>query len=107
MKGMNLSGKPGIVQPMQIPPDVGAPTDPTHPASLADVAIHDRSPTSQLHDASRGTVFIGELSLLVIASAIASFVNRRSEKPCGTQLFVERNLGAVRPRATKRRAASP
>src|SRR5580698_818291 len=28
MKGMNLSGKPGIVQPMQIPPTFGQPPMP-------------------------------------------------------------------------------
>ena len=28
MKGMNLSGKPGIVQPMQIPPTFGQPPIP-------------------------------------------------------------------------------
>ena len=32
MKGMNLSGKPGIVQPMQMPPTLGQPPTPfTHP----------------------------------------------------------------------------
>ena len=28
MKGMNLSGKPGIVQPMQMPPTFGHPPTP-------------------------------------------------------------------------------
>ncbi len=28
MKGMNLSGKPGIVQPMQMPPTFGQPPIP-------------------------------------------------------------------------------
>ena len=28
MKGMNLSGKPGMVQPMQIPPTLGQPPIP-------------------------------------------------------------------------------
>jgi hypothetical protein len=36
MKGMNLSGKPGIVQPMQIPPTFGQPPIPF---------IHPRFPT--------------------------------------------------------------
>jgi hypothetical protein len=32
MKGMNLSGKPGMVQPMQIPPTFGQPPTPLiHP----------------------------------------------------------------------------
>src|SRR4051812_4267179 len=32
MNGMNLSGKPGIVQPMQMPPTLGQPpTPPIHP----------------------------------------------------------------------------
>src|SRR6266540_1259114 len=29
MKGMNLSGKPGIVQPMQMPPTLGQPPMPS------------------------------------------------------------------------------
>ena len=36
MKGMNLSGNPGMVQPMQIPPTLGQPPIP---------AIHPRFPT--------------------------------------------------------------
>ena len=28
MKGMNLSGKPGMVQPMQMPPTLGQPPTP-------------------------------------------------------------------------------
>src|SRR4029077_17411236 len=31
MKGMNLSGKPGIVQPMQMPPTFGQPPTPPIP----------------------------------------------------------------------------
>ncbi len=32
MNGMNLSGKPGIVQPMQMPPTLGQPPTPfIHP----------------------------------------------------------------------------
>jgi len=38
MKGMNLSGKPGIVQPMQMPPTLGQPPMP---------AIHPRFGTLQ------------------------------------------------------------
>jgi hypothetical protein len=36
MKGINLSGNPGIVHPMQIPPTLGQPPIP---------AIHPRFPT--------------------------------------------------------------
>ena len=36
MKGMNLSGKPGMVHPMQIPPTFGQPPIPP---------IHPRLPT--------------------------------------------------------------
>ncbi len=38
IKGMNLSGKPGIVQPMQMPPTLGQPPSP---------AIHPRLGTLQ------------------------------------------------------------
>jgi hypothetical protein len=37
MKGMNLSGKPGIVQPMQMPPTLGNPADTVDPASAWNV----------------------------------------------------------------------
>ena len=47
MNGMNLSGKPGIVQPMQMPPDVRAAADAVDPAPLGHVAVHDRAPAAR------------------------------------------------------------
>src|SRR5687767_10146010 len=39
MKGMNLSGKPGIVQPMQIPPTFGQPPTPFIQPRLATLQL--------------------------------------------------------------------
>ena len=51
MNGMNLSGKPGMVQPMQMPPTLGQPPMPFIQPRLADVAQHDRAPAAELDDA--------------------------------------------------------
>src|SRR5580704_10007190 len=72
---------------------VGAASDSRHPAALRNVAVHHRPPASQLHDALGRTVHFGEITLLVIAGAIAAFVNRLAEQPRRAQLIVERNHG--------------
>ena len=71
--------------------DVGAAANSAHPAALAHIALHHRTPASQFHDAERGAVFLGKLGLLVIASAIAAFVDRVAEQPGRPQRLVERN----------------
>ena len=48
MNGMNLSGKPGMVQPMQMPPTLGHPPMPAIQPRLGDVAIHHRAPAAEL-----------------------------------------------------------
>src|SRR5271163_210112 len=63
------------------PADVWTTADSAHPAAFANVALHHRSPATEFHDARGRTIFFGELRLLVISAAIASFVHRRSEKP--------------------------
>src|ERR1700690_3173572 len=62
-----------------------------HPAALGHVAIHHRAPAAEFHDALRRAVFLGEIALLVIAGAIAAFVDRLAEEPERTQLIIERN----------------
>ena len=55
MKGMNLSGKPGIVQPMQMPPTFGQPPIPS---------IHPRLVTLQFTTGPQQPIFtwhLGEL----------------------------------------------
>ena len=108
MKGMDLSGKPGMVQAMQIPPTLGHPPMPRHPAALGDVAIDYRAPAAQLHDALGGSVLEGEISLLVVAGAVATFVDGLSEKPGGAKLVVKRNYrGPFPPPCRPDTAASP
>src|SRR3954451_22788786 len=46
---------------------VGAPADAGHPAPLGDVAVHDRPPAADLHQALGGVVVLGEVALLVVA----------------------------------------
>jgi hypothetical protein len=52
MNGMNLSGKPGIVQPMQIPPTLGQPPIP---------AIHPRLVTLQFTTGPQHPIFTRHL----------------------------------------------
>ena len=91
MNGMNLSGKPGIVQPMQMPADVGAAADAVDPAPLGHVALHDRAPAAQLDDALRRAVLGGEVALLVVAGAVAALVHGPAEQPGRPQRLVERD----------------
>ena len=101
MKGMNLSGKPGMVQPMQMPPTFGQPPMPSIQPRFGDVAVHDRTPAAELHDALRRAVFVGKVSLLVVTGAIAAFVDGLSEQPRRAQLVVERDHRRQDPRPDK------
>ena len=91
MKGMNLSGKPGMVHPMQMPPTFGAPPDAGHPSPLGDIAINHRPPASQLHDALGRAIHVREIALLVVTCPIATVMHRLAKQPRGTQLIVQRN----------------
>ena len=71
--------------------NVGASADAAHPAALGHVAFDDRTPAAQLHETLRRIVFGRELALLVVAAAVASFVNGGAEEPRGPARFVERN----------------
>src|ERR1700735_4650441 len=61
------------------PADVWTTANSAHPAALADVALHHRSPATKFHYAGGRAIFFGELRLFVIPPAIASFVNCRSK----------------------------
>ena len=91
MNGMNLSGKPGMVQPMQMPPTFGQPPMP---------AIQPRLPTLQLTTGPQqpsltmhlGEPYsVGEVGLLVVAAAVAALVDGLAEQPGRPQLLVERD----------------
>src|SRR5580704_18942857 len=56
-------------------PDIWASANSVHPSTLSDVALHHGAPASQLHNAGGRSIFIGELGLLVVSSAVASLVN--------------------------------
>ena len=75
MNGMNLSGKSRHGTADTDPADVWTAADSRHPSAFRDVAIHDRSPASELHDALRRAVYFGEIALLVVAGPIASFMH--------------------------------
>src|SRR6202012_2774402 len=51
MNGMNLSGNPGIVQPMQIPPTLGQPPTPLiHPRfGTLDLTAGPQPPSLRMH----------------------------------------------------------
>ena len=81
MNGMNLSGKPGMVQPMQMPPTLGQPPMPAIQPRLGDVAVDHRPPAAELHEALGRAVLVGEVALLVVAAAVAAFVDGLAEQP--------------------------
>ena len=76
-------------------PNVWTTANSAHPSSFAHIALDNRPPATQLHDAQRRTVFLAELSLLIEATAIAPFMDRIAEKPCGAQRVVQRNHGCA------------
>src|SRR5579863_2547269 len=73
--------------------DVGAAADSGHPSAFGNVAVHHRTPASELHDALGRAVHFGEVALLVVTGAITAFVDRFAEQPSRTQFIVERNHG--------------
>src|SRR6476661_3449785 len=56
---------------------VRAPADAVDPAPLGHVAVDDRPPAPELHDALRGPVLGGEVALLVVAGPVAALVDGR------------------------------
>ena len=91
MKGMALSGKPGMVQAMQIPPTLGHPPMPRIQPRLVTLQLTTgpQQPNFTMHFG--GSVLEGEISLLVVAGAVATFVDGLSKKPGGAKLVVKRN----------------
>src|ERR1700677_4150264 len=72
---------------------VGAAADSGHPSPLGNVAVHNRAPASQLHDALWRAIHFGEVTLFVVPGSIATFMDRPAEQPGRTQFIVERNHG--------------
>src|ERR1700722_3477670 len=75
------------------PTDIGATADSCHPTTLPNVALDNRAPAPQFYDALNIPVFFRKLSLLVVASPVATFVKRLTEKPRRAKCFVERDHG--------------
>src|SRR5215471_16622999 len=71
--------------------DIRASADAAHPSAFGHVAIDNRSPAADLHQAFRFAVLVREAALLVVAPAIAAFMYSLSKKPGGPQFVVERN----------------
>ena len=65
--------------------DVGTTSDTGHPSALGHVTIHYRAPAADLDQTFRFAVLVREHAFFVIAGAIAAMVDRRAEKPFGTQ----------------------
>ena len=88
---MNLSGKPGIVQPMQTPPTFGQPPMPFIQPRLPTLhcTTGPQQPSLTMH--LREPYLAGEIGLFVVAGPVAAFVNRAAEQPGRTQLVVQRN----------------
>src|SRR5690348_4205703 len=55
--------------------------DAIHPAALRHVAVHNRPPAAQFHQALRRTVLSGERPLLVITATVAAFMDGLAEQP--------------------------
>ena len=81
MNGMYLSGKPGIVQAMQMPPTFGQPPMPLcHPRS-GHVALDHRALAAELGQAAVvGAVLRGEVALLVERGPVAALVHGAAEQ---------------------------
>src|SRR5271156_695681 len=78
-EGHELIGEAGHGAAYADAAHVGAAADSGHPSSLGNVAVHYWTPASQLYDALRRAVHFGEVTLLVVTSSIASFVDRPTE----------------------------
>src|SRR5262245_16893600 len=59
--------------------DVWATPDAGHPAPFRNIAVDNRPPAAQLHDALGRAVLSGEIALLVVAGAVAAFVDGLAE----------------------------
>src|SRR3984885_9000226 len=70
--------------------DVRAAADAVDPAPLGHVALHDRAPAAELHQALGRAVLGGEVTLLVVAAAVAALVDRGAEQPLRPQGLVQR-----------------
>src|ERR1700726_4636773 len=71
------------------PTDIRATANAGHPAAFRHVAVHNRSPASDFHQAFRRTVFAREIALLIVTGAVTTFMHCLSKKPSGAKLFVE------------------
>src|SRR5262252_6984614 len=57
--------------------------------ALHDVAVDDRAPAADLHEALRVAVTLGEQALLVVSGPVAAVVNGVTEEPRGPSELVE------------------
>ena len=108
MNGMNLSGKPGMVQPMQMPPTFGQPPMPAIQPRFGTLQFTTGPQQPELDDALGRAVLGGEVALLVVAGAVAAFVDRLAEQPRRPQLRRRAGSSGRGPRPDRAdRAASP
>ena len=89
MKGMNLSGKPGMVQPMQMPPTLGQPPMPFIQPRLGTLQF-TTGPQHPILTRHLGEPYSrGEIALFIEPGAIAAFVDGQGEQPGWAEVFIE------------------
>jgi len=87
INGMNLSGNPGIVQPMQMPPTLGHPPMPRIQPRLVTLQS-TTGPQQPNFTEALGRSIVGSKSRPVRSkSRDRNFVYRLAKKPCRPQLF--------------------
>src|SRR5262245_55374552 len=71
--------------------DIRTTADASHPPALCHVAVDNRTPTAELHDALWRSVVIGEIALFVVTRAVAPFVYSLAKQPRGSQVVIKGN----------------
>src|SRR6202021_4336871 len=73
------------------PTHVWTTTQAAHPSALSHVALHHRSPTTQLDDALNRAIFRGEFRLLIVTAAVAPYVHALAKGPGGAKCSARRH----------------
>ena len=79
INGMNLSGKPGMVQPMQMPPTLGHPPIPRIQPRLVTLQSTTGPQQPSLTRHFEDPYCARKITLLVVRTPIAPLVNRLAE----------------------------
>src|SRR5208283_5737681 len=69
--------------------NIGTSTYSRHPSALGNIALYDRTPAADLDEAFWRAVFVGEITLLEIACAIAALMHGLLKQPFGTSRLID------------------